>query len=134
MVKRRLSYSTIHDLLREKCPEDDVNNLWFLYRWGWLGAAPIGKFVRTEGTRLWVHMAYFSPQELELVCERIDLGWKEDRLGRASFDVMKYRQWLTLEETTSLIFYKRKLEAQDAHLWQNRMSGKTGGRIETSDR
>ena len=130
MGKARFSYRTIQDLIECKCPERYAADLWRLYRHGWIGAAPIGEIPETRRTRLWVHRGYFSEEQLDSLQKRVDMGWENDKAPQqVSFEVMAYRQWLSLEEATSMFFYKFKLEVQDAKMWQRRMSGAMGGRI-----
>jgi len=128
MPPRRCSYATLKDLIERKCPQEYTGDLWLLYRHGWVGVSSIGKIPETNGTRLYVHGAYFSTDELDQFRTKVDMGWEDEGYQRFSFDVMKYRQWLSLEEATSLFFYKLKLEAIDAKTWRNRLKDVEEGR------
>src|SRR3989338_2543745 len=128
MPPRRCSYSTLREIIERKCPPEHTSDLWLLYRHGWMGVAPIGEIPEANGTRLYVHGAYFSADKLDDIRAKIDMDWERESFRQVSFDVMRYRQWLSLEEATSMIFYKRLLEARGAKIWKNRMRAVEEGR------
>jgi hypothetical protein len=111
MTKRRISYATIWEMIKNRCPEEFSSAIWRMYRHGYTGLAPIGKNTPNNGTRLFINGGYFKEGALDRLREQIDLGWEVSETFRVSFDVMKLRQWMPLEEVTAMCFYKLKLNA-----------------------
>ena len=113
-MRTRISYTSLREIMGEKCPPEHFGLLWRMYRHGYTGVAPIGEAIPANGTRLYIHGGYISAEELETLQHQVDLGWEDDQeSGQTSFDVMKFRQWLSLEDTTRLYFYKLKINAME---------------------
>lgn len=92
-----------------------------MYRHGWLEGSifTVGKMPRLGSTRINVSTAYHEEYEINYITRRANLDWEKEKYGRLSFDILRLRQWLSLEKTSSLIFYKQRIAVREAKKWKS---------------
>lgn len=119
--KKRKSYAALQQIIVDNLPRTYGRTIARMYWQGWLEGSlcAVGRMPRFGSTRLNVTAAFYHDEDIEYITKRAKLDWDKRKYGQLSFDLLKLRQWLSLEETSSLIFYKQRAEVTEARKWKS---------------
>ena len=118
---RRTSYAVLQRRIIKSLPRTYGPIIAKIYRYGWLEGSmcAVGGMPEFNSMRMNVNLPYHRDRDIDYITRNTALEWELEEDGRLSFDLMRLRQWLTLEETTSLIFYQRRVEVTEARKWKS---------------